>query len=61
MKISFLVDSLADGRIGVLEAGAGRGPDSKLVESLQLKRVLLIRKVYRFLRLEGHITLKLNR
>jgi hypothetical protein len=55
MKISSLVVSLADARIGVPEAGAGRGLDTKLAESHQSIRILLIRKVYRFLRLVAHI------
>ncbi len=55
MKIISLVVSLADARIGVPEAGAGRGLDTKLAESHQSKRIPLIRKVYRFLLLVAHI------
>lgn len=62
MRISSQVGSLADARIGVPEgAGVGRGPDIKRAGSRQLKRILLIRKAYRYLLSGVHIMRRPNR
>ena len=61
MRISSLVGSLADARIGVPEgAGVARGLDIKRAGSPQLKRILLIKKAYRYLLSGGHITRRPN-
>lgn len=61
MKISCLVGSSVEGRTGAQEAGAGQGRDTKPAGSRQWKRVLLIRKVFRYLLSVGLITQRPNR
>ena len=60
MRISYLGGSSAEDRTGALEAGAGQGRGSKLAGSHPLKRILLFRKVFRYLLSEELITLRPN-